>query len=197
MTIKDILSASYTALAKMSKNRLLKALQSLREKYIKLEEKNNELKVEIEKLNERVKDQKIKIWYDDSDHKPYCLSDQTIATLKENTSLAEHSGLDHFDTITKYNALKDQKVSMSLVVAKDPLSIGGRPSGTIRDIIRVWEADIKYVENYLYDRDLEPGMPYDIRDGKLHKIKTSIPQNIANNLANIVFKEYKKCEMRN
>ena len=60
MTIKDILSASYTALAKMSKNRLLKALQSLREKYIKLEEKNNELKVEIEKLNERVKDQKIK-----------------------------------------------------------------------------------------------------------------------------------------
>ncbi|MCK5627556.1 DNA-directed DNA polymerase I, partial [Candidatus Bathyarchaeota archaeon] len=133
-----------------------------------------------------VKDQKIKIWYDDSDHKPYCLSDQTIATLKENTSLTEHSGLDHFDTITKYNALKDQKVSMSLVVAKDPLSIGGRPSGTIRDIIRVWEADIKYVENYLYDRDLEPGMPYDIRDGKLHKIKTSIPQNIANNLANIV-----------
>ncbi|MFC1506198.1 DNA-directed DNA polymerase I [Thermoproteota archaeon] len=133
-----------------------------------------------------VKDQKIIIWYDDSDHKPYCLSDQSIDALKENSLLAEHSGLDHFDTVSKYNALKDQQVSMSLVVAKDPLSIGGRPSGTIRDIIRAWEADIKYVENYLYDRDLEVGMPYDIKNGKLHKIKTSIPQNIVNNLANIV-----------
>jgi len=132
------------------------------------------------------KEQKIITWYDDTDHKPYCLSDQTIDQLKENTSLAEHSGLDHFETVSKYNALKDQEVSMSLVVAKDPLSIGGRPSGTIRDIIRAWEADIKYVENYLYDRDLEAGMPYDMKDGKLHKIKTSIPQNIVNDLANIV-----------
>jgi transposase len=60
MTIKDILSANYTALAKLSKNRLLKALQSLREKYIKLEEKNNELKAQNERLKERLKDQKIK-----------------------------------------------------------------------------------------------------------------------------------------
>ncbi|WP_455278584.1 DNA-directed DNA polymerase I [[Eubacterium] cellulosolvens] len=131
------------------------------------------------------KEQKIIIWYDDSDHKPYCLSDQPIDTLKEITSLAEHPGLDHFDTISKYNALKDQNVSMSLVVAKDPLSIGGRPSGTIRDIIRAWEADIKYVENYLYDRDLEVGMPYGIQNEKLHKIKTSVPQNIMKNLAKI------------
>ena len=129
--------------------------------------------------------QKIITWYDDSNHKPYCLSDQTIEKLKENSSLNEHPGLDHFDTVSKYNALKDQKVSMSLVVAKDPLSIGGRPAGTIRDIIRAWEADIKYVENYLYDRDLETGMPYDVTDGKLHKIKTSLPQNIMDNLANI------------
>ena len=60
MTIKDILSANYTALAKLSKNRLLKALQSLREKYIKLEEKNNELKAQNERLKERLKDQKIR-----------------------------------------------------------------------------------------------------------------------------------------
>ena len=60
MTIKDILSASYTALAKLSKNRLLRTLQSPREKYIKLEEKNNELKAENEKLKEQLKDQKIR-----------------------------------------------------------------------------------------------------------------------------------------
>jgi len=41
---------SYTTLVKLSKNRLLIEFQYLREKYIKLEEKNNELKAENDKL---------------------------------------------------------------------------------------------------------------------------------------------------
>jgi len=60
MTIKYILSRTYAALAKSPKNRLLEALQSLREKYIKLEEKNNELRAENKKLKEELKKQKIK-----------------------------------------------------------------------------------------------------------------------------------------
>ena len=60
MNIKAILSATYTALSKLSKNRLLRAILSLREKYIKLEEKNNELEAENEKLKEELKKNKIK-----------------------------------------------------------------------------------------------------------------------------------------
>jgi len=60
MNIKDILTATYAALSKLSKNRLLRAIQSLREQYIELEEKNKALKTENEKLQERFKDQKIK-----------------------------------------------------------------------------------------------------------------------------------------
>jgi len=60
MNIQDILSATYTVLSKLSKNRLLRAIQSLREKYIKLEEENNEFKAEIEKLKEELKKNKIK-----------------------------------------------------------------------------------------------------------------------------------------
>jgi len=60
MDIQDILSATYTVLSKLSKNRLLTAIQSLREKYIKLEEKNNEFAAEIEKLKEELKKNKIK-----------------------------------------------------------------------------------------------------------------------------------------
>ena len=60
MNVKDIISASYAVLSKLSKNRLLRALQSLREKYIKLEEKNNELEAENEKLKEELKKKKIK-----------------------------------------------------------------------------------------------------------------------------------------
>ena len=60
MNVKDIISASYTALAKLSKNRLLRMLQSLRDKYIKLEEKNKELEAENERLKKELKKKKIK-----------------------------------------------------------------------------------------------------------------------------------------
>ena len=60
MTIKYILSASYIALSKLSQNKLLRALQSLREKYIKLEKIINELRAENAKLKEALISQKIK-----------------------------------------------------------------------------------------------------------------------------------------
>jgi len=60
MTIKDILSIAYTALSKLSKNKLLRALQSLREEYIELEKNINELKAENAKLKEALISQKIK-----------------------------------------------------------------------------------------------------------------------------------------
>jgi transposase len=60
MTIKEILSTAYTALSKLSKNKLLRALQGLREQYIELEKNINELKAENAKLKEALISQKIK-----------------------------------------------------------------------------------------------------------------------------------------
>lgn len=60
MSIKEILSTAYTALSKLSKNKLLRALQSLREEYIELEKNINELKAENAKLKEELISQKIK-----------------------------------------------------------------------------------------------------------------------------------------
>ena len=48
MSIKDILLATYIALSKLSKNKLLKAIQSLREKYVELEKIFTLLKAENE-----------------------------------------------------------------------------------------------------------------------------------------------------
>ncbi len=59
MSIKDILLATYIALSKLSKNKLLKALQSLREKYIELEEAITQLKAENTKLKDQLKRAKI------------------------------------------------------------------------------------------------------------------------------------------
>lgn len=60
MTIKDILSITYIALSKLSQNKLLRALQSLREKYIELAKIIDELKAENAKLKEALISQKIK-----------------------------------------------------------------------------------------------------------------------------------------
>ncbi|MCW3974977.1 MAG: DNA-directed DNA polymerase I, partial [Candidatus Bathyarchaeota archaeon] len=58
----------------------------------------------------------------------------------------------------------------------------GRPIGCIRDIIKAWEADIRYAENYIHDRNLEIGMPYEVKDEKLIPSKFELPDNILTDL---------------
>lgn len=60
MNIRDILSATHTVLSKLSKNRLLRALQSLREKYIELEDKIKRVEEENQKLRKQITKRKIK-----------------------------------------------------------------------------------------------------------------------------------------
>ena len=60
MNIRDILSATHKALSKLSKNRLLRALQSLRERYIGLEDKIKRVEAENQKLKDQIKNGKIK-----------------------------------------------------------------------------------------------------------------------------------------
>jgi len=127
------------------------------------------------------KSEKICFWYDTTGHKPYCLTNLPASELEKIGRLKSHPGFDHFEPVEKYDPLLDQKVTVTKVVAKDPLAIGGRPSGCVRDIIpeeypkiagleqpvKVWEAAIKYYQSYIYDRKLAPGMIYKIENGQL------------------------------
>ncbi|TMI29732.1 DNA-directed DNA polymerase I [Candidatus Bathyarchaeota archaeon] len=70
-------------------------------------------------------------------------------------------------TQDSYDALEGREIQVTKIIVKDPLSIGGRATGCIRDIITAWEADIRYTENYIYDRQLEPGMVYKVEEGRL------------------------------
>jgi len=120
-------------------------------------------------------------WYDNTGHKPYCLTNLTPEEVEKIPRVINHPGFDHAETVEKYDALYDKTVKVTKIVAKDPLSIGGRPRGCIRDIIpeeypkifgtekepKVWEAAIKYYQCYIYDRELLPGMLYEIKDGNL------------------------------
>jgi DNA polymerase I len=111
--------------------------------------------------------EKIQFWYDNTGHTPYCLSKDTPENLRKNKELMNHPGLLGLEPSKRFDALEGNDIPVTIVLARDPLSIGGRPSGCIRDIITAWEADIRYVENYIYDRHLEPGMSYTINQGDL------------------------------
>ncbi|MEM3699338.1 MAG: DNA-directed DNA polymerase I [Candidatus Bathyarchaeia archaeon] len=127
---------------------------------------------------------KIYFWYDNSGHKPYCLTNLSPLELEKISRLMQHPGFDHFEIVDKIDPLLDKAVKVTKIVAKDPLAIGGRPKGCIRDIIpedfptvaetpispeqiKVWESKIKYYQSYIYDKNLLPGMIYEVKNGEL------------------------------
>jgi DNA polymerase I len=126
----------------------------------------------------------IYFWYDNTGHKPYCLTNLSQYELEKIDRLIRHPGFDHFEMIEKFDPLLDRNVKITKIVAKDPLAIGGRPRGCIRDLIpedfpkvaatpispediKVWESKIRYYQSYIYDRDLWPGMVYEVKKGAL------------------------------
>ena len=54
------------------------------------------------------------------------------------------------EKITKIDLLQDKKIELWKVIADNPLVIGGIDN-SLRNLIKTWEADIKYYENYMYD----------------------------------------------
>jgi DNA polymerase I len=128
--------------------------------------------------------EKIYFWLDNTNHKPYCLTNLSTNDLNKIPRLRNHQGFDHFEIVKKFNPLLDKNIQVTKIVANDPLAIGGRPHGSIRDIIpedfpkftnrslepgdiKVWESKIRYYQSYIYDRKLFPGMIYEVRDGNL------------------------------
>ena len=126
------------------------------------------------------KSQRIYFWHDTSGHKPYLFTNLSPIELEKIDQVIKHPGFDHFEIVEKYDPLLWRNRTITKVVAKDPLAVGGRPSGCLRDIIpqewarmgmeqpaKAWEAAIKYYECYIYDRQLAPGMIFKIENGEL------------------------------
>ncbi len=119
--------------------------------------------------------EKIKFWYDNKSHTPYCISKDSVESLQREKKIVNHPGFLRFEQSRRYDALNAVDIPVTLIHATDPLSIGGKED-SIREKIRAWEADIRYIENYIYDSHLEPGMVYAITNGQLIASgQTSIP----------------------
>ena len=108
-------------------------------------------------------------WQDITGHHPYCLTDLPHDELSQRNDVVGHSGFLKLEEATKYNLLLDQEQQYTVIVARDPLAIGGRPDSIREKIGRehVWEADIRYTHCYTMDRSLTPGLSYRVQDGRL------------------------------
>ena len=108
---------------------------------------------------------KLFLWKDETNHKPYCysrLSPDELDFLQERDDILE------IKSVQRYDLMKDKETDMSKITVTDPLAIGGTAGDkSIRNVIETWESDIKYYENYLYDRELIIGKYYEVTDGEL------------------------------
>ncbi|HDI52951.1 MAG TPA: hypothetical protein ENF89_02240, partial [Candidatus Bathyarchaeota archaeon] len=112
--------------------------------------------------------QQIYLWYDNTGHLPYCISKRPKEELERIEELVKHPGFLRLEEIKRYDALRDEWIKVTKVVASNPLAIGGQGKNDIRHILgESWESHIRYYQNYIYDHALIPGMPYRIVDGKL------------------------------
>ena len=126
--------------------------------------------------------QAIYFWHDTTGHKPYLLTNLSPYELDQLKGVKTHPGFDHFEQVEKFNPILDKHMTLTKVVAKDPLTIGGKSRGCLREIIpeeyskttrteepepKVWEAAIRYYQCYIYDRNVLPGMVYSVKKGHL------------------------------
>ncbi|MFQ6010693.1 MAG: DNA-directed DNA polymerase I [Nitrososphaerales archaeon] len=119
--------------------------------------------------------QKIRLWTDDSGHKPYCyskLGNEELSILKDRKDIIEMRKEQKRDLIT------DTMIEVTKIITTNPLAVGGTSEESIRNQIDAWEADIKYYENYLYDTGLKVGAFYEIKDSKIIPIHNPLPADM-------------------
>ncbi|MFP3985620.1 MAG: DNA-directed DNA polymerase I [Candidatus Bathyarchaeia archaeon] len=150
---------------------------------------------------------RVYFWHDNTEHKPYLITNLSPYELDQLESVKTHPSLVGFEPVEKFHPLLDKTVTLTKVVAKDPLAIGGRPRGCLRDIIpeehakaarleepeaKVWEAAIKYYLCYIYDRGIVPGMLYNVENGRLTLAKVDAAENAVEQIQSLFSGEEKE-----
>jgi DNA polymerase, archaea type len=139
---------------------------------------DGERRVAVLKFYDQTKN-RIYLWSDKSRHRPYCFSKQPREQLLY--LLKERSDLEGIETVEKYEPVSDKKIFVSKIVAKDPLAIGGKET-SLRNSLNLWEADIKYYENYLYDNGFVVGAYYNIENSKIKPVPFQMPKEVQESL---------------
>jgi DNA polymerase I len=125
----------------------------------------------------------IYFWQDKTDHKPYCYT--KLEYKKRAEEIASIEKKFELKIIPKIDLMSDKEIQAIKIIAPDPLSIGGK--GGIREKLNVWEANIKYHENYLYDTRLIPGSYYIRKGDKIIEDPYEMSEIVHNALKNFLW----------
>ncbi|HEV8405387.1 MAG TPA: DNA polymerase domain-containing protein [Nitrososphaera sp.] len=123
-------------------------------------------------------------WRDRTNHRPYCYTKMEFAEQAE--LVAQKETKYTLERVRKRDIISDKEIDVLKVLAPDPLSIGGTDS-SFREKVTSWEADIKYHENYLYDRSLIPGLYYVRKDEQITPYEYSISDKVQLALKNLLW----------
>ncbi|MHA1596786.1 MAG: DNA-directed DNA polymerase I [Candidatus Asgardarchaeia archaeon] len=134
---------------------------------------------------------KINFWYDKTGHKPYCLTDLGEDEVRKIKDVVEHPKFLRLEKVYKHDLLSDSKREMVKIVMEDPLAVGRGTSNykAIRDILDVWEANIPYRRCYIMDRELIPGMKYEVKGGEVKPILPKVDEEVLNHYSELLLEE--------
>ena len=121
------------------------------------------------------------IWEDNTGHRPYCY---TRIAMEELDAVRRRKDVIDILEEEKLDLLNDTRVKLRKIVTTDPLAIGGG-NDSIRDIIRAWEADIKYYENFTYDRGFRMGTYYTVSQGNVAPLTHDVPDKVNRSLEEV------------
>jgi DNA polymerase I len=132
--------------------------------------------------------QRIHLWYDKTGHRPYCY---TLLSLEEARARLRGFMDVRFEEELKYDLLEDRERKVTKIIAPDPLTIGGGKR-SVRNEVEAWEADIKYYENYLYDRNLNVGAFYRIVEDDIQPVRYELPPEVGKVLEDLLAENEKE-----
>ncbi len=135
------------------------------------------------------KDNIIYHWRDRTDHKPYCYTKLEYA--QEAEQVAKKETKYTIERVKKRDIILDKEIEVLKILAPDPLSIGGTEY-SFREKVTSWEADIKYHENYLYDRSLIPGTYYVRKDDRINTFEYQISEKVQLALKSLLWDKIKE-----
>ncbi len=126
-------------------------------------------------------DGKLHYWYDKTEHKPYFIVRETPEEAEKLIPPTHRERFVTAERIYRMNPLKMKKESYTRIVVKDPLAVRD-----LRDRFSAsWESNIKYHQNFVYDRALVPGMRYNVRGRELSLKKASVSEDLSRRIGEI------------
>jgi len=94
-------------------------------------------------------------WFD-ADYKAYCLAKSDISPR------IAFKNVKDFEKVTRYDALHDEEKELMKINFNTPIDVKQTQKSE-----GIWENHIRFHLNYIYDKDLKMGMPYQFTNGGL------------------------------